>query len=80
MLREAGLGANPVLVSTRNHNIPLFPTLDGFNYVVSLVEFTDGNSILLDATEKYAMPNVLPYRALNWNGRKVTQRRVFYLG
>ncbi|CAL2088594.1 DUF3857 domain-containing protein [Tenacibaculum sp. 190524A05c] len=73
MLREAGLGANPVLVSTRNHNIPIFPTLDGFNYVVSLVEFTDGTSMLLDATEKYAMPNVLPYRALNWNGRKVTK-------
>ncbi len=73
MLREAGLGANPVLVSTRNHDIPLFPTLDGFNYVVSLVEFTDGQTMLLDATEKYAMANVLPYRALNWNGRKVTK-------
>lgn len=73
MLREAGLGANPVLVSTRNNGIPLYPTFDGFNYVVSLVEFTDGKTMLLDASESYAMPNVLPYRALNWNGRKVTK-------
>ena len=73
MLREAGLGANPVLVSTRNNGVPLYPTLDGFNYVISLVEFTDGSTMLLDATEKYTIPNVLPIRALNWNGRKVTK-------
>ena len=73
MLREAGLGANPVLVSTRNNGVPLFPTLDGFNYVISFVEFTDGSTMLLDATEKYAIPNVLPVRALNWSGRKVTK-------
>lgn len=73
MLREAGLGANPVLVSTRNHGVPLYPTFDGFNYVVCYVEFTDGKTMLLDATEKYSMPNVLPMRALNWNGRKVTK-------
>lgn len=73
MLRAAGLGANPVLVSTRNHGVPLFPTLDGFNYVVTYVEFPDGRKMLLDATEPYAAPNVLPVRALNWNGRKVTK-------
>lgn len=73
MLREAGLGANPVLVSTRSHGVPLFPTLQGFNYVISFVEFTDGSTMLLDATEPYAIPNVLPVRALNWNGRKVTK-------
>ncbi|CAM1344743.1 transglutaminase domain-containing protein [Tenacibaculum amylolyticum] len=74
MLRAAGLGANPVLVSTRNHGIPLYPTLDGFNYVVTYVEFpNNGGTMLLDATEPYATPNVLPVRALNWNGRKVTK-------
>ncbi|MFY7672018.1 transglutaminase domain-containing protein [Tenacibaculum sp. MEBiC06402] len=73
MLREAGLGANPVLVSSRSHGVPLFPTLQGFNYVISLVEFTDGTTMLLDATEPYSIPNVLPIRALNWNGRKVTK-------
>ncbi len=71
MLRSAGLNANPVLVSSRDNGIPLFPTLDGFNYVVSAVTFTDGTYLLLDATELYSLPNILPVRALNWNGRMV---------
>ena len=73
MLRFAGLEANPVLVSTRKNGIPLFPTLKGFNYVISMVEFSDGKYVLLDATEPYSLPNILPTRALNWNGRKVTK-------
>lgn len=73
MLREAGLNANPVLVSSKNNGTPLFPTKDGFNYVISIVEFSDNSYILLDATERYSTPNVLPIRALNWNGRKVTK-------
>ena len=71
MLRSAGLNANPVLVSTKTNGIPLFPTLNGFNYVISMVEFTDNSYILLDATEPYAVPNILSPKALNWNGRKI---------
>ncbi len=37
MLRTAGLNANPVLVSTKDNGIPFFLTLNGFNYVVSIV-------------------------------------------
>lgn len=70
MLREAGINANPVLVSTRAHGISLFPTTDGFNYVIAIVETPNG-FITLDATEKYSMPNVLPARTLNWTGRIV---------
>ncbi|PQJ71758.1 DUF3857 and transglutaminase domain-containing protein [Polaribacter butkevichii] len=73
MLRSAGLDANPVLVSTRNNGVPMFPTLDGFNYVISMVEFKDGTYLLLDATELFSLPNILPTRVLNWNGRKVTK-------
>lgn len=68
MLRYAGLNANPVLVSTRDNGMPLFPTVDGYNYVISAVE-TDNGIILLDATGKYSAPNVLPFRTLNWEGR-----------
>ncbi|ULC59255.1 DUF3857 domain-containing protein [Flaviramulus sp. BrNp1-15] len=68
MLRHAGLNANPVLVSTRNNGIPLFPTRIGYDYVISCVEMPEGN-ILLDATSKYGSPNILPYRVLNWDGR-----------
>jgi len=72
MLRNAGLNANPVLVSTRNHGIPLSPTREGYNYVVSAIELDD-NIILLDATSKYSSPNILPYRVLNWEGRIIRE-------
>jgi hypothetical protein len=71
MLREANLNANPVLVSTRNNGVPLFPTLKGFNYVITMVEFADSSYVLLDASDPFSLPNILPKRALNWNGRKV---------
>ncbi|MEN8186178.1 MAG: transglutaminase domain-containing protein [Bacteroidota bacterium] len=72
MLKEAGITANPVLVSTRNHGIPLFPTSDGFNYVIAGIENNNG-VILLDATEKYSSANNLPLRALNWKGRLIRE-------
>jgi hypothetical protein len=68
ILRYAGLNADPVLVSTKNNGVPLFPTTRGFNYVISLIEIPEG-IILLDATEKFSSPNVLPKRVLNWQGR-----------
>ena len=37
MLRSQGVNANPVLISTRNNGIPLFPTREGFNYVICSV-------------------------------------------
>jgi hypothetical protein len=70
LLREAGLDANPVLVSTRSNGIPIFPTRNGYNYVISAVSFDQG-LVLLDATEKAGTPNILPVRALNWNGRLI---------
>lgn len=70
MLRYAGLNANPILVSTRSHGIPLFPTTDGFNYVIVGIEVPN-DVILLDATDKEATFDVLPVRALNWQGRLV---------
>ena len=72
MLKNAGLEANPVLVSTRDNGVPLFPTINGFNYVVASVEL-DGNVVLLDATNKYAEPNILPTRAMNWFGRVIRE-------
>jgi len=72
MLRAAGIKANPILVSTREHGIPIFPTTRGFNYVIAGIE-KEGQVTLLDATEKYASPNVLPRRDLNWHGRLVRE-------
>ena len=70
MLRFAGISANPVLVSTRSNGIALFPSRNAFNYVIAAVEI-ENDLILLDATEKYALPNILPVRDLNWYGRLI---------
>lgn len=68
MLRYANVDANPVLVSTRSNGIPFFPNRTAFNYVVAGIEL-ENNVILLDATDKNSLPNILPIRDLNWNGR-----------
>lgn len=70
MLRYAGLTANPVLVSTRSNGISIFPNRTAFNYVIAAVETPNGN-VLLDASDKFSTPNVLPFRALNWYGRLI---------
>lgn len=72
MLNKAGLKASPVILSTRSNGIPIFPTIDGFNYVIAAVEI-ENDLILLDATEEYSAPNVLPLRDLNWQGRIVRE-------
>ncbi|MDG1570892.1 transglutaminase domain-containing protein [Robiginitalea sp. M366] len=72
MLREAGLDARPVLLSTRDHGVPSLPTQRGFNYVVAQVVLDQGY-VLMDATSKYTKPNLLPVRALNWFGRSVSE-------
>jgi hypothetical protein len=73
MLREAGVNANPILISTRDNGVPLFPTRNGFNYVAAAAEI-NGSTILLDATNKFAVPNLLPTQALNWFGRVIEKK------
>jgi hypothetical protein len=68
MLRYAGIDVSPVLLSTRSNGITVFPSRTAFNYVVAGVEYND-NLLLLDATHKYTLPNILPFNALNWVGR-----------
>ncbi len=70
MLRYAGFDANPVIISTRSNGIALFPSLNAFNYVISAIETPEG-LLLMDATEIFSTPNVLPLRDLNWFGRLI---------
>jgi len=72
MLRAAGIEANPVLVSTIQNGLPVYPTRTGFNYVIAAAEI-DGKRILLDATRKLTAPNILPLNVLNWKGRLITK-------
>ncbi|HBD27001.1 transglutaminase [Flavobacterium sp.] len=68
MLRYAGLSANPILISTRSNGVALYPSRSAFNYVISGVE-VENQIIMLDATNKFSLPGILPIRDLNWYGR-----------
>lgn len=70
MLREAGIEAYPVLVSSSDSETPIFPTREGFDYIVVQATYGD-EKVLLDATEKYAGLNLIPLRAANWKGRLI---------
>lgn len=69
LLREIGLTANPVILSTRLHGRidENFALRQRFNYVVAMVEL-DGKEISLDATDKYLPVGMLPERCLNKKG------------
>lgn len=71
MLKTAGLSADPVIISTRDHGIvyPYFaPILSKFNYVIAQVK-VDSKNYLIDATDKWRAYDVLPLRCLNGVGR-----------
>ncbi|NDP25945.1 MAG: DUF3857 domain-containing protein [Flavobacterium sp.] len=68
MLNYAGIPTNPVLLSTLDNGVPIFPNRTVFNYVIAAAEI-DGKQILLDATNKYTTNNILPNYTLNWIGR-----------
>jgi hypothetical protein len=74
MLREAGLNADPVIFSTREHGLinPLFAIIQKFNYV-AVVAQADGEKYILDATDPVRPFNMLPLECLNGNGWIITQ-------
>ena len=73
MLNHAGVKANPVLVTSNQKVTSLFPTLGGFDYVITRVKLPNGNSIYLDATDKYGEPNVLPNRVIQGTARIIAE-------
>ena len=70
LLRELDLEANPVVLSTRSNGqiYQEIPLLESFNYVVSHVKIGE-KEYLLDATQLYARPGMLPEHAVNGVGR-----------
>ncbi|SFF58097.1 DUF3857 domain-containing protein [Thermoflexibacter ruber] len=69
MLKEAGLEAYPILLSTRNHgkiNVN-YPILSKFNYNIAYVAF-DEEEHLLDATDPMRPVDMLPAYALSETG------------
>lgn len=65
-LKQAGLDAYPLILSTRSHG-GLFDWnkhINGFNYVVAAVKIND-KIILCDATSKFSYPGTIPLECLN---------------
>lgn len=74
MLRAAGIQADPVILSTRDHGQinTYFAIIQRFNYVLASV-LVDGNQYLVDATDPLRPFNMLPFRCLNGQGWTVTE-------
>jgi len=67
MLRYAGLNANPVVLSTKDNGFATYASINSYDFVISAVEVKD-KQILLDATESFSSPDILPVRDLNGSG------------
>ena len=69
MLQKAGISADPVILSTRDHGIisPVHPTLSDCNYIIVRATI-NGKPVLMDATEPNLPAGLLPYRCLNEKG------------
>ncbi len=74
LLRELGIDADPLILSTRSNGIinPAQIMLDKFNYV-AVHALIDGNSYLLDATDKHIPYYLLPERCINGQGRLISE-------
>ncbi len=69
-LEAANLHSKSVILSTRDNGLPteLYPVLSHFNYVLAVL-MINNERILLDATDKQAPFGIIPFRALNVQGR-----------
>lgn len=70
MLKSVNIEAYPVLVSTKKNGIPVYPTREGFNYVIAAVKH-NGAYHLMDASSTFSNINMLPEHAMNWQGRLI---------
>jgi len=80
MLREAGLEAHPLILSTRFNGelIRLFPLSSQFNHTIAYVEF-DGIYYLLDAKNENRPYNLLPSEVLNGEGLLIYQNQELWV-
>ncbi len=77
MLRDAGVEAYPIVMSTREHGeiISIYPILDQFNHTLALVK-ADGINYLLDAKNENRPYTMLPTSALNGSGLIIQSKNI----
>ncbi len=78
-LNAANLEANTVILSTRNNGLAteLYPVLSNYNYVLAVLKINN-ETYLLDATNKQAPFGVIPFQALNVQGRVMDFKKGSY--
>ncbi|MDB5147434.1 MAG: hypothetical protein JWQ57_1454 [Mucilaginibacter sp.] len=78
-LSAAGLNAEPVLLSTREHGLvnTLYPVLTDFNYVIARLTIGD-KTYLLDATDPLLSFGLLPLKCINDRGRVINLNKPSY--
>jgi hypothetical protein len=81
LLREAGLSAHAVIISTRDNGRMYegYPMLEQFNHCIVRVEFTDGRILLLDGGNKLRPMGILRESALNNRGCLIREKRAEWI-
>ena len=81
LLKDADLAAHPVLVSTRDNGRvnTRVADYDQFNKVMAYVTIGE-NVYVLDATDKYTPPNLIPYDVVNTEGLVIEKYESFEWG
>tara|TARA_R110002096_G_scaffold406782_2_gene605131 strand:- start:7558 stop:9579 length:2022 start_codon:yes stop_codon:yes gene_type:complete len=77
LLRDAGVEAYPLVMSTRDNGeiISIYPIVDQFNHTLALVK-ADGVHYLLDAKNDKRPYNMLPSSALNGSGLIIQSKEI----
>ena len=80
LLKQAGINAYPMVVSTREHGkvVPYYTSLSQFNKTVAYVPLGDGKMYILDATNKYNSFNDIPADLLNSSGLYIDKSENVY--
>ena len=80
LMREAGIEAEPVILSTRNHGKinANYPFMKFFNYVIILIK--GDTPFLTDATESQLPYNRIPPRCINQSGLLVEEDQENWVG
>ncbi len=80
LLREIGINANPVLLSTRSNGKikTLYPLVSQFDYVICRI-MSKGKEIFMDATDRERPYHLLPRRALNHSGLMIVEGKPVWL-
>jgi hypothetical protein len=75
LLRELDVDCDPVVLSTRAHGriFEHLPSLEAFNYVIARVKI-GANEYLLDASQSFAKPGMLPEHCFNGMARVIPRK------